>query len=243
MVSRTPPATLLVCCRPNFGTLHTGLLDASVVRSYLLGAMHDGTVRRTTIRISQREEAYVHFLRDLIMACGGGAWTYREGAHRELYVVEFSRSFVDSHRIRTRGDKIAYARGYFDAEGGIPQRGQRTFYIYFAQRDIADLENLREILEGLRIACGAVHVPSRRKDPEYFRFYVSRRPHRRFATIVGSWHPRKSAILRSFLGSTATRRSLNDPTINSKEPEDGFPPRLSKGGLGNVDTGPRWLVE
>ena len=89
--------------------------------SYVLGAMHDGTVRRRTIRISQREESYVCFLLELIEANGGRAWTYREGKQRNLYVVEFSRTWMASHSLRTRRDRIDYFRGYFDAEGGLPE--------------------------------------------------------------------------------------------------------------------------
>jgi len=104
-------------------------------RSYLIGALHDGTVRRRTIRICQREEAYVKFLRDMIFGMGGQAWTYREGKTRHLYVVEFSRSFLEEQRIESRQEKIDYARGYFDAEGGIPATPLADPYLYFAQKD------------------------------------------------------------------------------------------------------------
>jgi len=99
------------------------LLDplVGVSRAYVLGAMHDGTIRRRTIRISQREEAYVPFLRDLILRLGRRAWTYREGRSRHVYVVEFSRSLFDDVELRTRKDSIDYIRGYFDAEGGLPR--------------------------------------------------------------------------------------------------------------------------
>jgi len=91
----------------------------SVSRSYLLGAMHDGTIRPRTLRIAQKEESYVLFLRHLVQAEGGRAWTYREGSNRQVYVVEFARSFLDGHVLRTRRDGIDYARGYFDAKAGF----------------------------------------------------------------------------------------------------------------------------
>ncbi len=158
--------------------------------------MHDGTVRDRTMRISQREESYVLFLRELIEASGGRAWTYREGRTRHLFVVEFSRSFLDHHQIRTRDDVIDYVRGYFDAEGGVPSRRSNQPYIYFAQKNFQDLRRVQQYLSGLGIHCGRIHNPSWRADPDYWRFYISRRSHRRFAQLVGSWHPRKGAALR-----------------------------------------------
>ncbi len=166
-------------------------------RSYLLGAMHDGTVRPRTLRICQREESYVRFLQHLIRACGGRAWTYHEGRDRQLYVVEFSRSFLEGHRPRTEDDMIEYARGHFDAEGGLPASTTSEPYTYFAQRNREDLEALRDILVRLGIACARIHNPSRRADPRYWRFYVSWKSHRRFATKIGSWHPRKIRLLHS----------------------------------------------
>src|SRR3989304_5798537 len=164
-------------------------------RSYILGAMHDGTVRRRTIRISQREESYVAFLRNLVRSMAGGAWTYKEGRSRRLYVVEFSRSFMRNHRIRTRKDRVDYVRGYFDAEGGVPRTMSHGPYLYFAQKDLKDLKYLLGILLKLGISCGQMHRPSWRADPEYWRFYVKRKSIRLFVALVGSWHPRKGGLL------------------------------------------------
>jgi len=168
-------------------------------KSYLLGAMHDGTTRPRTLRISQREEAYVLFLKDLITGSGGRAWTYREGKERQLYVVEFSASFLGSPAVRNRTQMIYYVRGYFDAEGGIPSRPGNP-YIYFAQKNREDLLELRKMLGRLGVHCGRLHNPSRRVDSDYWRFYVSRRSHRRFARLIGSWHPRKAPLLQRMVG-------------------------------------------
>ena len=81
------------------------------LKSSLLGAMHDGTVHQRTLRISQREEEYVVFLRSLILAKGKRAWTYREGRTRHLFVVEFSRTLLDGHRLLTWKEIIHYVRG------------------------------------------------------------------------------------------------------------------------------------
>ena len=169
--------------------------------------MHDGTIHRRTLRISQREESYVLFLRELIRANGGQAWTYREGKSRQLYVVEFSRSFLGEYQLRTRQDMIDYVRGYFDAEGGIPQIPSRKPYTYFAQKDREDLEEVRQILIRLGVDCGRIHNPSRRVDPNYWRFYLRRQSILRFASLVGSWHPRKGAILQGMIWSELHRKT------------------------------------
>lgn len=172
-------------------------------RSYLLGAMHDGTIHGSTIRICQKEESYVAMIKGLIMGSGGRAWTYREGKLRTLFVVEFSRSFLKGHRMLTAQDSIHYARGFFDAEGGVPSDTRSYPYIYFAQKDRAGLQALRSMLQELGIGCGAMHCPSRRADPEYWRFYVSRESHARFARVVGSWHPRKAPIVQAMIQKNA----------------------------------------
>jgi hypothetical protein len=174
--------------------LHLGEMS----RSYLLGALHDGTVRHRTIRISQKEEAYVSFLKQLIESLGGRAWTYREGKTRDLYVVEFSRSFLKSERLRSRRDVIDYVRGYFDTEGGVSSDAQSP-YVYFAQKDRKDLEELHGFLISLEIEVGRIHNPSRRVDPEYWRFYLRRDSLRKFVELVGSWHPRKSKLLKTMI--------------------------------------------
>ncbi|HLB67566.1 MAG TPA: LAGLIDADG family homing endonuclease [Thermoplasmata archaeon] len=149
-------------------------LQLDDLKSYLLGAMHDGTVRERTFRISQREEEYVLLLKALILAQGRRAWTYREGKKRDLYVVEFSRAMLDGHRVRTRSAIIHYVRGYFDAEGSVASPVAVQPYVYFGQKDLRDLEELRRMLCALGVSCGTIPNTSRRADPDYWRFFVSR---------------------------------------------------------------------
>jgi len=170
----------------------------ATLQSYLLGAMHDGTVRARTLRISQREQDYVLSLMRRIIAVGGRAWVYKEGKERDVYVVEFSRTFLDGHQVRTKQDVIHYVRGYFDAEGGIAASSSVASYLYFAQKDRSDLHEVQMFLRKLGISCGRIHNPSARVDPDYWRFYVSRRSLHVFAQVVGSWHPRKSKLLAGF---------------------------------------------
>lgn len=167
-----------------------------MTKAYLLGVLHDATVRKTTYRISQKSERFVTFLAEGIRALGGSAWTYREGNNRDVYVVEFSRSFLKNVSIRTKKDKIDYIRGYFDTEGGIAKQAHVRYYIYFAQKDYKDLAEAKGYLEELGIVCGQIHQPSKRVDPEYFRFYISAKSYRDFARIIGSWHPEKKSYLR-----------------------------------------------
>ena len=99
-------------------------------RSYLLGALHDGTLRPRTVRISQKEETYILLLRDMVKGMGCNAWAYREGRDLNLFVVEFSRFLLVPHRIKSVRERIDHIRGYFDAEGGVPARASVAPYIY-----------------------------------------------------------------------------------------------------------------
>jgi hypothetical protein len=126
---------------------------------------------------------------------GYSAWTYREGSEREVYVVEFSKTVLDGAAVVTLEDKADYARGYFDAEGGIPKKPGARMYIYLAQKDKEDLEEVCSFLTELGIKCGKLHNPSRRVDPDYWRFFVSSESYTTFAREIGSMHPSKCKIL------------------------------------------------
>ena len=121
---------------------------------------------------------------------------YKEGKARNLYVVEFSRSFLKGFEINSQQDKIDYIRGYFDAEGGISRDPKVRYYIYFAQKNLKDLERVKKYIEEFGIICGKVHNPSKKADPNYWRFFISIKSYEVFARIVGSWHPIKSHFLR-----------------------------------------------
>ena len=167
-----------------------------MTKAYLLGALHDGTVRRLTYRIGQKDQEYVKFLAKGIKALGQNAWIYKEGKTRNLYVVEFSRSFLKDLKINSQQDKVEYIRGYFDAEGGISRSSKVRYYIYFAQKNLKDLEQVKEYIEELGIICGRTHNPSKRAEPNYWRFFISIKSYEKFAKLIGSWHPTKSHFLR-----------------------------------------------
>ena len=176
-------------------------------RAYLSGAVHDATERKYTYRLSQKSPVYVESIRFLVEGLGFNAWTYREGKTRDLYVVEFSKQILDGLNIGTSKDKCDYARGYFDSDGAVPKSSNVYPYIYFAQSDLTDLEQLQGYLEELNIETGTVHQPSATKAPDYWRFYVSKRSHNRFIDVIGSWHPRKRKLLREMRRSTPRRES------------------------------------
>ena len=167
-----------------------------MTKAYLLGALHDGTVRKLTYRIVQKDQEYIEFLAEGIQSLGRKAWMYREVKTRHLYVVEFSKTFLKDFVIETIQDRIDYIRGYFDAEGGVPRDPKVRYYLYFAQKNLEEIEEIKSWLEQLGIRCGSIHNPSKKADPNYWRFFIRTESCIEFAQLIGSWHPVKSQFLR-----------------------------------------------
>ena len=167
-----------------------------MTKAYLLGVLHDATTRKTTFRISQKSKKYIDYLAKGIKSLGGSAWTYKEGKNRQVYIVEFSRSFLLNITIQSINDKIDYVRGYFDTDGGIAKQSTVRYYIYFAQKNLDDLVEVKNYLQELKIVCGKIHNPSRNVDPNYWRFYISAKSYEDFAKVIGSWHPEKKSFMR-----------------------------------------------
>ena len=171
-------------------------VDGRMSKAYLLGVMHDATERKNTYRISSKEKSYIRFLANMIHEMGHNAWTYREGKTRNMFIVEFSKKVVNNINIDNEQKKIDYIRGYFDAEGSIPKSKNTRFYIYFAQKNKKDLEQVKSYLKDLGIICGTTHTPSKSKDPNYWRFYISCKSYKQFIKKIGSLHPVKNQLLR-----------------------------------------------
>ncbi len=167
-----------------------------MTKAYLLGALHDGTVRKLTYRIAQKDQEYIKFLVKGIKELGFNAWMYKEGKTRNLYVVEFSRSLLKDFVVESNQDKIEYIRGYFDAEGGVSRNPKVRYYLYFAQKNLKEMKQIKKWLEEFGIESGAIHNPSKNVDPDYWRFYISIKSYEKFAQIIGSWHLVKSHFLR-----------------------------------------------
>lgn len=167
-----------------------------MTKQYLLGIAHDGTNRQSTFRIATKSREFAEFLKNGIQTISVGAWIYKEGKSRNLWIVEFSKKILKNVIIESRKDKIEYIRGYFDAEGGIAKHSSVRFYLYFCQKDKNDLNQVKGYLEELGIMCGVIHNPSKLVDPNYWRFYISAKSYKNFAQIIGSDHPEKVRLLR-----------------------------------------------
>ncbi len=176
--------------------LHAELLAATcpVSRAYLWGALHDATIsrRHRTVRFGQSDPQWLEGLIVLLAKLGQRAWMYREGRTRRLWILETSFGWMaETMSFTTVEEQLAYARGYFDAEGGIPKDLSARFYIQLVQKNATDLSELRTILETIGVRCGTMHNPSVRVDSSMWRFYVLAVSHRTFVERVSSWHPRK----------------------------------------------------
>ncbi len=174
-------------------------LNKSEVYAYLHGAMHDATPNKgKRVRFGQKYPEWLETLKDLLCLVGSNSWIYKEGKDRNLYILETVCKDLDftfnPKVLSTKGDKIAYIRGFFDAEGGVPHNNGK-FYIQLAQKDFRKMEIIKNILIDLGISCGKIHNPSIRVDPDYWRIFISRKSHKEFASIIGSWHPIKKEIL------------------------------------------------
>ena len=196
-----------------------------MTKAYLLGALHDGTVRRLTYRIVQKEREYIEFLVKGIQSLGQKAWMYKEGNDSQLYVAEFSKSFLKDFVIANKRDKIDYIRGYFDAEGGVSRDSKVRYYLYFAQKNLKDLQQVRVYLCELGIYCGIIHNPSRRVDPNYWRFFISVKSYTKFAQLIGSWLPIKSQFLKDEdIVHASSNGKINMNKVSLAEAGDGSPP-------------------
>jgi hypothetical protein len=185
--------------------LHAELLEtsASGARAYLHGAAHDATIsgRHRTVRFGQSDVRWLAVLKVLLDGLGRRSWNYREGRSRSFWVLETSAEVLaERPTCSTQEERLAYARGYFDAEGGTPRDPSARFYLQFVQKDHGDIDELRRMLMLEGIDCGRIHNPSRQVDPNLWRFYVLASGHEAFATLVSSWHPRKRSLLEARFG-------------------------------------------
>mgnify|MGYP001558225329 FL=1 len=167
-----------------------------ISKAYLLGLLHDATERKTTFRIAQKNKTYLDFIKSELEILGAKSWIYKEGKDRNVWILEFSKKFLNNTQIVSIQDKIDYLCGYFDAEGGIAKSSKVRFYLYYCQKNFDELVQLKNYLEELKISCGVIHNPSRKHDPNFWRFYIAAKSYAKFATIIGSKHPDKSEILR-----------------------------------------------
>jgi len=169
------------------------------MRAYLQGALHDAyKARGNKVRFSQKYRSWLEKLSELLLYLGHRSWIYQEGK-RDVYDLETTASFLDfkfNPKNISLPEQVAYIRGFFDAEGGIPHKKSDRFYIQFVQKNKSKLLILKKCLSGLNIKTGKIHNPSVRVDKNYWRFYILAESQKDFCKIVNSWHPLKSKIIK-----------------------------------------------
>ena len=125
----------------------------------------------------------------------------QRGKVEAVWILETSVEILTERpTFSSREERLAYARGYFDAEGGIPRDPSARFYVQFVQKNRGDIDELRTMLEAEKIRCGRLHNPSRSRDPDLWRFDVTAASHEAFVERVNSWHPRKRCLLDARFG-------------------------------------------
>ncbi len=164
------------------------------LKFYILGALHDATFSKMhqTFRFSQSSKEWLELLQKIFERLNCKSWIYKEGKDRSVWILETSTKIDRLAKPTNIGEKILYIRGYFDAEGGMPNSQKSFLYFQFCQKNLSDLTEVKNHLEDLGIKCGEIHNPSQKVDPGYFRFFVSRVSHLDFMNIIYSWHPRKA---------------------------------------------------
>ena len=119
----------------------------SEMRMYILGALHDATFNRKhqTYRFSQSSKGWLELVQQMLESIGWKGWIYKEGANRFVWALETRAKIDREEKPKNMGEKIAYIRGYFDAEGGMPRDKSHFLYFQFSQKDKIDLNQVRSI--------------------------------------------------------------------------------------------------
>ena len=125
--------------------------NESELMMYILGALHDATysTRHKTYRFSQSSERWLQLLRIIFQKLDRKSWIYKEGKSRSVWVLETSTKLDVERQPVSDNDKIAYVRGYFDTEGGMPKKNDQNLYFQFCQKGKDDLSNVRNWLHEL----------------------------------------------------------------------------------------------
>ena len=175
-------------------------IKKSQMEAYFQGALHDATLnKQKRFRFAQKSEAWLKMLATLLRNLGYNSWIYKEGKERNVYVLETLASFLDftfdPSKLVAKREQVAYVRGFFDAEGGMPHNKEARFYIQLVQKDKDKILKIKKILLSMGVKTGKVHNPSKRIDPDYWRIFVSSKSEKDFVDKIGSRHPSKIRIL------------------------------------------------
>ncbi|MGH2701782.1 MAG: LAGLIDADG family homing endonuclease [Actinomycetota bacterium] len=113
--------------------------------AYAMGALRDGTFSgiHRTWRLAQAHVAWLEVVQVILLGVGANSWIYREGGRRSVWVLEtcFRPDGLRPDFLVPAAVDRAYARGYFDAEGGIPRDPTSRFYVQLTQKDHEILRN------------------------------------------------------------------------------------------------------
>ena len=171
------------------------------IEAYFQGALHDASLnKQKRFRFAQKKREWLEMLSKMLKVLGYNSWIYREGKTRNVYILETLATFLDFRfnplMLKSLDEQIAYLRGFFDAEGGIPHRLSDRLYIQLVQKNKSKLQKLKKLLISIGIYTGQIHNPSRNVDPDYWRFFILTKSQKDFIKIIGSWHPVKKEIFR-----------------------------------------------
>lgn len=186
---------------PSETTRRAPFRTKGILEAYLQGALHDASLnKRKRYRFTQKGTEWLEVIKIILKSLGYNSWIYREGKDREVYALETTASFLNFQfnvsSLNSLAEQLAYIRGFFDAEGGIPRKKDNRFYIQLVQKDKPKLMKMKNILKKTGINTGVIHNPSKKVDPEYWRMFVSANSHVLFFHKVGTWHPRKYKIFK-----------------------------------------------
>ena len=186
-------------------TRQSPLIDREVIKAYLFGAMHDGMIRYRDqrYRIAQKDRSWLEAIQTILHNIGYRSWIYKEGKTRNVYVLEsvapIFREGFNPYEVTNTEERIAYIRGFFDAEGGTPRNPRDKRYIQLVQKDYKKIALLASWLNELSIMTGKIHNPSKNVDPDYWRVFIRMPSINNFVCRIGSWHPRKDAIFQQWM--------------------------------------------
>lgn len=200
--------------------------------AYLLGALRDATIdiregKNYEIKIAQKNKEWLQLLQKLfkkyfkkegkITTHINENWILRIGSKNiakeitKISEMKIPQEFWNTPTIIKNSSislQIAYLRGFFDAEGGLPKNPIESSqkYLSLSQKNKESLEFLRNILIKLKFKptqltiCGKV-----------WEFRITRKNNIiKFIELIGSWHPEKNKrliLLKKCLTSPNWRES------------------------------------
>lgn len=111
-------------------------------------------------------------------------------------LLESSEGTVpDIFELMTKQQKIAFVRGFWDADGGCPRYPENSSkqYLNFTQKDPVVLQEIADFLSQEGISCGEIRSNEKKSSGDIHRFsIVAKQSVLDFIEKIGSEHPEKS---------------------------------------------------